>query len=628
MKIALLIPTHNRPSYLRQCFEYLKRADLSKINQILVIDDCSTDAQTIKILSECGLPVDCNHVNLGIKGTLLLGYEKLFKNNDVVINLDSDALVRTDFVDRLIEAYKPKTLLTGFHSVNTNRDGSQRHEIIKEVGGVYLKKSVGGINFITDKYAYKNYLKPALQTEIGNFDHMACIAAGGAYCLKESVIQHIGFDSSLNHWENPDVAESFKPIHLPNVTLLCVDSNAERIKEPLAKCTSHIKFGDIVCLHPDIRSKEKYSNFMIKEAYKHIKTDYVLIFQYDGFVHNWESWNNQWLEYDYIGAPWHYTDGMAVGNGGFSLRTKRLMEILGTDQNIKILHPEDHHICRTYRKYLEDKYQIKFAPVYHAENFSFEGYMQPKKFLDKQFGRHGSNPRTAPIEPTNFKYIVGQFASLGDIIWLVPLVRALIAEGNSILWPVNPEYLSLKKHFPDINFVDKNQYNLPYESHHRINTPLGQWLPYRFASENMGRGLDHCMTAKYQMYGHDWQMFRSLTWDRDLQAENELAKDLPEKYIFVNRYFGHLAQFQIEPKIESKLPVVEMSIKPGFTIFDWVRVIEGATEIHTANTGLLYVLERLDLKMPIHLYSRKGLWGESGFSHTQFLHTKPYILHQ
>lgn len=87
---------------------------------------------------------------------------------------------------------------------------------------------------------------------------------------------------------------------------------------------------------------------MIKELNKYIETSYVLIIQYDGFILNPDAWTDEFLEYDYIGAPWWYTDDCNVGNGGFSLRSKKLLEILANDDSILETHPEDHHICRTY----------------------------------------------------------------------------------------------------------------------------------------------------------------------------------------------------------------------------------------------------------------------------------------
>lgn len=636
-KAAIIIPCYNRLSYLKQTVWSLYNCDLSAVDEIIFINDASTDKATNEfidsLITKPKTRIVVNRENKGIKGCLIYGYELCFANGyDIVINFDSDAIIRSDCITQLIENYKqiPGTLLTAFHSTTKNANGSERHFIIEEALNICYKRSVGGINFCIDKQAYEQFVKPALNSNT-NWDHQACINSGGAYCLKPSLVQHIGFDSSLNHTEQPDIADDFYYWDLPSVTLLGVDNQPERLNRAKEICTKWIKFGEVVTLNPDIRSKEAYSEFMIKEAYKYVKTTHCLIFQHDGYVNNWMAWDNVWLQYDYIGAPWHYQDGMAVGNGGFSLRSRRLMEIIATDTQISFTHPEDHHICRTYRPYLEQTYGIKFAPLEVAEKFSFEGYMQPNKVLKDQFGVHGSNPRKAApiVRPVKQKYVIGQFASLGDILWLVPLVRALNDEGNETIWPVNPEYLSLRKHFPDLNFIDKNLYNLPYESRNRIMTPYGQWLPYRYASENMGRTLRDCMESKYSIYGHSWKIFRSLHWERDRKAEQSLYDKLIDKkpYIIVNRYYGAQGQFQITPELPLGANVIEMKPIEGFTMLDWGMVIENASEIHTANTSILYMLEQMRLDMPIHLYSRNGLWSEKAFEYTQFIHSKPYQLH-
>lgn len=633
MKVALLICTYNRPEYLRECLWSLERADLSRVDTIWVVDDCSTNTETISLIKG----FKCDHVmtaptNNGIKKSLINGYESLFFEYEIIINLDSDAIVRPDFVNQLLDNYVGG-ILTGFHSVTKNANGTDRHKILREEAGLYVKQSVGGINMCINKEAYEKYVKPALFGP-GNWDHNACINAGYAYCLKESVIQHIGFDSSMGHIEQPDVADDFYYWHLPNVTLFGVDVNNERLQKAKDICTKWIKFGNAVTLNPNIQSKESYSEFIIKESHKYINASHVLIFQHDGFVNNWKAWDDSWLEYDYIGAPWWYMDGYNVGNGGFSLRSKRLMEIVAKDmviQSKRQYHPEDDIICRTYRKYLEDNYQIKFAPIEVAEKFSFEGYMQPAKYLSDQFGVHGPNPRKQPVNAIGKKerFVVNQFRGLGDILFLVPLIRELMAEGNTVLWPIVREYFNIAKHFPDINFVIKEDYNFPYDSKLVASTPHGNLLPYRFAMELMGRNMTQCMQSKYELYGHNWQIWRNLHFERFKDKEKELVKlvGAKGKYILVNRYYGEVARgMQITPEIKTDLPIVEMRSIDGFSLIDWCGIIENAAEIHTASTSILYILEMLKLDMPIHFY-RRGLWGEQAFEHTQALYTKPYILH-
>jgi hypothetical protein len=85
----------------------------------------------------------------------------------------------------------------------------------------------------------------------------------------------------------------------------------------------------------------------------------------------------EFLQYDYIGAPWWYNDECNVGNGGFSLRSKKLQTILQNDPIIFETDCEDHNICRTYGNYLKSK-GVKFAPEDVASTFSIEGDLHGK----------------------------------------------------------------------------------------------------------------------------------------------------------------------------------------------------------------------------------------------------------
>ncbi|RJQ19460.1 MAG: hypothetical protein C4560_06075, partial [Nitrospiraceae bacterium] len=126
---------------------------------------------------------------------------------------------------------------------------------------------------------------------------------------------------------------------------------------------------------PAISAKEEYSRFVIKELVKYIDTDFVLMVQYDGFILNPDAWTDEFQKYDYIGAKWHwYNDGHNVGNGGFSLRSRRLLQALSDDSinADSVEYGEDSLICRTYRDLLENKYGIKFAPEILADRFSYE----------------------------------------------------------------------------------------------------------------------------------------------------------------------------------------------------------------------------------------------------------------
>lgn len=407
MKIGLLITTYQRPEYLEKCLASVSDSDLSEVGAVLLMDDNSEDELTDKILRryEKKYHWDClsNYSNQGIAITLKHGCRHLIEEHgcDVIINLDGDALVKQNFIDKIISLYKkyPNDIITGFHSTTFNDNGSTRHRILENNEDHFVKESVGGINMCFSVNKHWRTLEMFLEGRNGNWDDNFCQRLSGTgykiRCVKKSVIEHIGFLSSMNHKGRPDVANGFAPIVLPGVTLFGVCC-----PNALQLSSNNIDFHSTVMLDK-FDSKAAYNKYILKNLCNHLTSSHVLVVQNDGYVTNWEAWDHSWLKYDYIGAPWlWYEDGMDVGNGGFSLRSRKLCNILSHDDKIIPVNDEliknfeeDHNICRIYRKYLEDKYDIKFAPIQIAMRFSIEafGASREQKIYRGQFGFHGKN---------------------------------------------------------------------------------------------------------------------------------------------------------------------------------------------------------------------------------------------
>lgn len=133
-----------------------------------------------------------------------------------------------------------------------------------------------------------------------------------------------------------------------------------------------------------------YCEFMLRGIAEHITTDHVLFVQWDAMAYDSAQWTDQFLDYDYIGAPWPwYPEGRNVGNGGFSLRSRRLLEAC-LDPKIKMdpTNPdavnEDQLIGVAGRPYLELTHGIRYPDTKLAAQFSYElGEYQPS------FGCHG-----------------------------------------------------------------------------------------------------------------------------------------------------------------------------------------------------------------------------------------------
>lgn len=143
---------------------------------------------------------------------------------------------------------------------------------------------------------------------------------------------------------------------------------------------------DNVIIGP-LNSIQAYNKFIIFELSKYIDTDYVLIVQWDGYIVHNTAWNNDFLSYDYIGAVWpQHLDAHRVGNGGFSLRSKKLLNAVHHSSfNFIDGMNEDDIICRVNRQFLEDRHGIRFADEQVANTFSYE-QTDP---IGATFGFHG-----------------------------------------------------------------------------------------------------------------------------------------------------------------------------------------------------------------------------------------------
>lgn len=202
-------------------------------------------------------------------------------------------------------------------------------------------------------------------------------------------------------------------VHLPQVTLCAVSSvNVSATMRALAFSLTQIDvaackiFTDspIQSDHPGITivpiapitSSQAYSHFILTQLVDHVEASHCLVAQWDGHVLDASRWQPDFLNYDYVGASWpQFTDGHDVGNGGFSLRSRRLMELC-RNHAFQASHPEDVAIGRVNRAYLESR-GMRFAPRALADQFAAERAGN----VSASFGYHGAwlMPQAVGIEP-------------------------------------------------------------------------------------------------------------------------------------------------------------------------------------------------------------------------------------
>lgn len=216
---------------------------------------------------------------------------------------------------------------------------------------------------------------------------------------------------------------------LNDVTLLGMDGAGNRplITKAMQISKRNIVFSDCLLLSPHNQYEllngirhikipnltyNQWNRFMIKELHKYISTKHYIFVDTDGFIINSNLWDDDYLNYDYIGASWtsgyhyspfgggpHYNYAQSenieckndVGNGGFTLRSKKLLDIikyLPYDDRPEHAPPnEDAYICIKNFDIL-CYLGIKFAPTQLANKFSIEQFIDPD--VNQSFGFHGS----------------------------------------------------------------------------------------------------------------------------------------------------------------------------------------------------------------------------------------------
>lgn len=193
-------------------------------------------------------------------------------------------------------------------------------------------------------------------------------------------------------------------------TLKAINHCRELIDFANVKVASCVKIdqNDIEYIPIQKLSKIQYSHFFMYELDNFIDTEFCLTVQSDGFVIDGNHWEDFFLKFDYIGAPWlNFKDENCVGNGGFSLRSKKFLRScknLEYKHDIqfqphvepgKLITPEDWFCCvHSYKEMV--KMGVKFADIHTAYRFSvehpsfFKIYDRSVIETYRSFGFHGT----------------------------------------------------------------------------------------------------------------------------------------------------------------------------------------------------------------------------------------------
>ncbi len=207
-------------------------------------------------------------------------------------------------------------------------------------------------------------------------------------------------------------------LKLPNVTLVAIGSTSiEGNKKALQYSSLQAQFGKVkfithvkppnlpdnieFCKIEKITSIDKWCYEVVYNLGSYIDTEFALLVHPDGFVVHPEVWNDEWLKYDYIGAPFplpkdnfSYRDIngkiQRVGNS-VSLRSKKLLDLpkkIGMEwKPFHGFYNEDGYITVNMRHIFKE-HGCNFAPLEVAKYFSREAEIPENKDVEKTFVFH------------------------------------------------------------------------------------------------------------------------------------------------------------------------------------------------------------------------------------------------
>tara|TARA_Y100000034_G_scaffold120892_1_gene164476 strand:+ start:323 stop:3958 length:3636 start_codon:yes stop_codon:yes gene_type:complete len=356
------------------------------------------------------------------------------------------------------------------------------------------------------------------------------------------------FISDTNIKENLDIIEYYKQNGIKNIKFFT---------------SKDVKIEEVVKINP-IKNIHHYSKFILMELYSHIETEYVLISQWDGFILDFTKWDDNFFDYDYIGAHWFWKDYSHLGgNGGFSLRSKKFLHATSF-LDLDCYSPEDE-IISNYGKELEKDYGIKFAPIKVMNKFSVED----STYKD-QFGFHRYNTKNLPITSKSGSIkLFAHSGNLGDVIYSLPFIKEM---GGGVLYLVADEnkYEKVKKlNLNDFNMIKKYVNSLDYI------------LEVCFVEKGFPTNIDYDLSLFRETYEFLGRAKWDQKWNPDILENEEFLKIRKRNLIDLYFHIFDKKKIKIDKwlaskktyRVDGKCIIVNKTCRYGHDDFPWNKII-------------------------------------------------------
>lgn len=185
-------------------------------------------------------------------------------------------------------------------------------------------------------------------------------------------------------------------LSLPNITLIALTNDPESHYKAFEESQKGIEWGAVkMIVDYKCNSIDEWNRKIIYELHNYVDTDFAMLIHSDGYVVNPQAWKDEFLDYDYIGAPWPLprdeysyrtteSELIRVGNS-VSIRSRKLLTLpnrLGLEWKPYFGNTnEDGFLCVHNRDILE-QHGCKFADIDIAKYFSKEHEIEENKGIE------------------------------------------------------------------------------------------------------------------------------------------------------------------------------------------------------------------------------------------------------
>lgn len=366
--------------------------------------------------------------------------------------------------------------------------------------------------------------------------------------------------------------------------------------------TKIFNYGNLPYEHPKVENisieKRATYQFMFDEANKR-NADYVIISNSDLYFDKTINWIDK---VDLTGVMlalcrYNFRRGRAeIEAYSWSQGTwifKGPINLKDCDYEIGLPGCENRLAYEAVEQGYSVKNPAKDIKCYHLHDSDFRTYTQE----DRIAGNYMPVLISSVLEiPKVKRILIDQRGALGDIICVLPIAKYYADRGYLVDWLCPMQFHHL------FNYID---YATPVTAHgsgYEKVIDLSFGIDHRSANHRewirRKPNLDSFVTFKYELAGVPLSELRKLQYSRNEKRETGLFEqlNLPETYSLVHDN----SSYSVEA--ETDLPIIKFRPIEGYSIFDWRKVIEGASEIHCIDSCLLNFVDGLMVDAKLYFY--------------------------